>query len=66
MVKKTIKAAVGYECKGIILVGGVAANTVLRENLVALSPIPVSIPPIDLSKKNEESRNTLGQYTRSI
>ena len=66
LVKKTIKAAVSYECKGIILVGGVAANTALRENLVALSPIPVSIPPIDLCTDNGAMIAMAGLYNLQL
>ena len=35
-----------------MLVGGVAANRQLRETLVASSPVPVAVPPVELCTDN--------------
>ena len=52
LVTKTIAAAVRENCAGIVLVGGVAANRQLRETLVASSPVPVAVPPVELCTDN--------------
>ena len=41
---KTIKAAEEHNCKGIVVTGGVAANSYLREQMKFKSPFPVFIP----------------------
>lgn len=52
LVKKTLKAAEEFKPKSIIVSGGVAANTRLREKFNAQSPIPVYIPPVNLCTDN--------------
>lgn len=53
LVQKTVAAAREYKAKTIILAGGVAANTALRERLSATAkPIPVAYPPIWLCTDN--------------
>ena len=52
LVTKTVAAAEREGCAGIVLVGGVAANRPLRENLVEKSPLPVAIPPFELCTDN--------------
>ena len=52
LVTKTIRAADKFKCKGIVLVGGVAANKILRDQLLSNSHLPVSIPPINLCTDN--------------
>ena len=52
LVTKTIEAARRYDCSAIVLVGGVAANRPLRENMNAASPYPVVTPPIPLCTDN--------------
>ena len=50
--KKTIKAAEEYRCRGIVVTGGVAANSHLREEMVRKSPLPVFIPEKKLCTDN--------------
>lgn len=52
LVTKTVAAAIREDCSGIVLAGGVAANRLLRETLVAKSPIPVAVPPFELCTDN--------------
>ena len=52
MVKKTVEAATRYETRGILLVGGVAANSLLREELKKRAPCPVLVPPTILCTDN--------------
>jgi N6-L-threonylcarbamoyladenine synthase len=52
LVNKTISLAEDLGVRQILVAGGVAANTALRETLVANSPIPVLIPPIILCTDN--------------
>jgi N6-L-threonylcarbamoyladenine synthase len=44
LVIKTVAAAREYRVKQVLLAGGVAANTSLRQTLIAASPLPVIIP----------------------
>jgi N6-L-threonylcarbamoyladenine synthase len=44
LVTKTVAAAREYRVKQVLLAGGVAANTSLRQTLIAASPLPVIIP----------------------
>ena len=44
LVTKTVAVAKEYRVKQILLVGGVAANKLLRQSLITNSPIPVLIP----------------------
>ena len=50
--EKTIKAAEEYRCKGIVVTGGVAANSHLREEMARKSPLPVFIPEKKLCTDN--------------
>jgi|TARA_B110000438_G_scaffold213008_1_gene205169 N6-L-threonylcarbamoyladenine synthase len=52
LTKKTINAAHINNCKGIVLTGGVAANSWLREEMVRKSDIPVYIPEKKLCTDN--------------
>ena len=52
LVDKTFQAARRHSCVSIALVGGVAANSALREAMIAASPVPVAIPPISLCTDN--------------
>ena len=52
LVTKTVAAAIREGCAGIVLAGGVAANRPLRETLVAKSPVPVAVPPVELCTDN--------------
>jgi len=46
LVTKTVRAAREERVKEIILAGGVAANSVLRQRLLAEAPVPVRLPPL--------------------
>ena len=50
--EKTIKAAEEYRCRGIVVTGGVAANSHLREEMARKSPLPVFIPEKKLCSDN--------------
>ena len=50
--EKTIKAAEEYRCRGIVVTGGVAANSHLREEMARKSPLPVFIPDKKLCTDN--------------
>ncbi|MEE2620306.1 MAG: tRNA (adenosine(37)-N6)-threonylcarbamoyltransferase complex transferase subunit TsaD [Chloroflexota bacterium] len=50
--EKTIKAAEEYKCRGIVVTGGVAANSHLREEMARKSPLPVFIPEKKLCTDN--------------
>ncbi|MEN8615147.1 tRNA (adenosine(37)-N6)-threonylcarbamoyltransferase complex transferase subunit TsaD [Dehalogenimonas sp. THU2] len=52
LVSKTIAAADEYGVNQILLAGGVAANSRLRERMREESPIPVLIPPLPLCTDN--------------
>jgi len=52
LVSKTIKAALDYHVKEIIVAGGVSANKGLRERLKDKSPIPVLFPPLSYCTDN--------------
>jgi N6-L-threonylcarbamoyladenine synthase len=49
---KTIRAAIEYRVKMILVAGGVAANARLRQKLLSDSPLPVLIPPLKLCTDN--------------
>ena len=49
---KTISAAEEHNCKGIVVTGGVAANSHLREQMKFKSPFPVFIPEKKLCTDN--------------
>ncbi|MHB8084600.1 MAG: tRNA (adenosine(37)-N6)-threonylcarbamoyltransferase complex transferase subunit TsaD [Dehalococcoidia bacterium] len=44
LVTKTIQAAQRHRVKGILMAGGVAANSALRSRMLSVSPLPVLIP----------------------
>lgn len=52
LVRKTLKAAVDTNAKTIVLAGGVAANSALRQMLTAQSPVDVRFPPPALCTDN--------------
>jgi len=52
LVAKTIRAAREERVKEILLSGGVAANTALRQALAARAPVPVRLPPPALCTDN--------------
>ena len=52
LVKKTMDAAETYGVRGIMVGGGVAANTSLREGIAGASSVPVIVPPPVLCTDN--------------
>jgi N6-L-threonylcarbamoyladenine synthase len=52
MVSRTVEAAARYRVKGVILGGGVAANTLLREEMARLLPVRVIVPRPGLCTDN--------------
>ncbi|HEX6291774.1 MAG TPA: tRNA (adenosine(37)-N6)-threonylcarbamoyltransferase complex transferase subunit TsaD [Herpetosiphonaceae bacterium] len=52
LVTKAAQAAQRFDARMILLAGGVAANTCLRDTLIARSPVPVQYPPIWLCTDN--------------
>ena len=52
LTRKTVDAAIREGARSILLSGGVAANTPLRETLAARSPLPVFAPPPVLCTDN--------------
>ncbi len=62
LVTKTVSVAKEYRVKQILLVGGVASNTSLRQRLVKSSPIPVLIPEPILCTDNAAMIAACGYY----
>lgn len=52
LVTKTKNAAKEFDAKGILVAGGVSANTSLRDSFIKQSDFPVYIPPIWLCTDN--------------
>ncbi len=52
LVKKTAAAARAYGVRQLLLAGGVAANSLLRQRLRDASPVPLSVPPLSLCTDN--------------
>ena len=62
LVTKTIAAAQKQRAKHILLAGGVAANSRLRQMMTQESPIPVLIPPRELCTDNAAMVAACGYY----
>ena len=52
LIRKTIQAAKRFEIKSILVAGGVAANSAIREGLREQSQVPFFCPPINLCTDN--------------
>lgn len=52
LAEKTVRAAVEFNAKQIMLSGGVAANSVLRETVKSRASVPVLCPPPSLCSDN--------------
>jgi N6-L-threonylcarbamoyladenine synthase len=62
LVTKTIAAAREHHVSQILLAGGVASNSLLRQHLVENSPLPVLIPPLQLCTDNAAMIAACGYY----
>ena len=62
LIKKTVAAAREYRVKQILLAGGVAANSCLRQSLTEASPLPVLVPPPILCTDNAAMIATCGYF----
>jgi N6-L-threonylcarbamoyladenine synthase len=62
LVTKTIAAALKHRVKLILLAGGVAANSRLRQVMTEKSPLPVHIPPPKLCTDNAAMVAACGYY----
>ncbi len=62
LVTKTLAAANANHAKTILVAGGVSANRALRETMIAKSPLPVHIPPIELCTDNAAMIAAVGCY----
>lgn len=62
LVTKTVTAALIHRAHQILLSGGVAANSLLREEIVRLSPVPVLIPSPGLCTDNAAMIAACGYY----
>jgi len=62
LVTKTVAVAKDYRARQILLAGGVASNKLLRQRLIADSPIPVLIPEPVLCTDNAAMIAACGYY----
>jgi N6-L-threonylcarbamoyladenine synthase len=62
LVTKTVSAARERRAKKVLLSGGVASNSSLREQLVKHSPLPISVPPPVLCTDNAAMVAACGYY----
>jgi len=62
LVTKTVAVARGRRVKKVLLSGGVASNSSLREQLVKHSPLPVLVPPPILCADNAAMIAACGYY----
>lgn len=59
---KTARAAERFGAAEIVVAGGVSANRALREAILAQSPVPVHIPPIQLCTDNAAMVAAAGHF----
>ena len=62
LVAKTVDAAREFKVQMILVVGGVAANSLLREEIVAHAPVPVRIPDFAFCTDNAAMIGACGYY----
>jgi len=62
LVAKTVDAAREFKVQMILVVGGVAANSLLREEISAHAPVPVRIPDLVFCTDNAAMIGACGYY----
>ena len=62
LVAKTVDAAREFKVRMILVVGGVAANSLLREEITAHAPVPVRIPDLAFCTDNAAMIGACGYY----
>lgn len=62
LVTKTMKAASEFHAKSVLVVGGVSANSNLRNSFMMRSDLPVHIPPLHLCTDNAAMIAGVGYY----
>ena len=62
LVTKTVRAAQDLNAKTVLLAGGIAANELLRAEMVRNSPVPVCCPPLELCTDNAAIVATAGFF----
>ncbi|MEW6717858.1 MAG: tRNA (adenosine(37)-N6)-threonylcarbamoyltransferase complex transferase subunit TsaD [Chloroflexota bacterium] len=62
LVTKTLQAVTEFGAEEILVVGGVSANTALRQAFQGQAPCPVHIPPIELCTDNAAMVAGVGYY----
>jgi N6-L-threonylcarbamoyladenine synthase len=62
LMSKTMKAIENFDAKSVLVVGGVSANTALREAVQIRSKAPVHIPPLFLCTDNAAMIAATGHY----
>jgi N6-L-threonylcarbamoyladenine synthase len=62
LVTKTAEAARQHRARQVLLAGGVAANTRLRQRMIESSPVPVLIPPIRMCTDNAAMIASAGYF----
>ena len=62
LVTKSLQAAALTGARGIVLGGGVAANSLLRQRIAQGSPLPVLIPPVALCTDNAAMIASCGYF----
>jgi N6-L-threonylcarbamoyladenine synthase len=62
LVEKTRRAAEAHGVKMVLLAGGVAANTALREEMMRRLDVPVRVPPVALCTDNGVIIGAAGYY----
>ena len=66
LVTKTVAAAREHGVRQVILAGGVAANSALRQRIAAASPVPLLIPPPDLCTDNAAMVAAAGYFHLAV